>query len=117
MSGIDADFSQFEHAAQDLGRASGRITRKAGKLVDKATFDTERDGMALTPVDTGNLKGSWVTEVRGLVGITGPTAEYAPYVNDGTSRMAGVHFVDTAYENNVIPFLTAMEQLGAEVLP
>lgn len=116
MSGIDADFSQYDHLAIDLGRSGFRITRKALKTVEKATLDTDRDWQALCPVDTGNLKNSGVTEVRGLVGMTGPTADYAPYVNDGTSRMAGRHFVDTAFETNLVPFLTAMDQLAAEVL-
>lgn len=111
------DVTEWADLARDFQRAASGMRPKLERIVTKTTFDTERDGMAFTPVDTGNLKNSWVTTVRPglLLGETGPTAEYAGYVNDGTSTQAPNGFVDKAFAKNVGPFLAAVEKV-AEVI-
>lgn len=115
--GFALDVTEWADLARDFGKSAASMRPKFEAIVTKATFDTERDGMAFTPVDTGNLKNSWVTTVRPglLLGETGPTADYAAYVNDGTSTQAPNPFVDKAFDKNVGPFLAAVEKV-AEVI-
>lgn len=110
--GLILEVTEWADLARDFKRGAASIEPKFLAIVKKATFDTERDGRAFTPVDTGNLKNSWVTEVRGLSGETGPTAEYADYVNSGTSRQAPNPFVDRAFDKNVGSFLDAIEKVS-----
>jgi len=70
--------------------------KKAASKIRKATklgailggTAIRRDGMKITPVDTGNLVNSWygpiveIATVKKLLVTFGLTAEYAPYVHE-----------------------------------
>lgn len=52
------------------------------------------------PVDTGRLQGSISYSVDGKEGIVGSNVEYAPYVEAGTYKMPGRHFLQNAGDSN-----------------
>lgn len=119
---MTSDFSEWNDLAADMQQAADRkVPDTARKIVRKSVLDTERDGRAETPVDTGNLRGSWSSEFTGsnkfvAQGETGPTADYADYVNSGTSRQAPNPFAWRAMDRNTPAFMTAVEALGGEIL-
>lgn len=53
------------------------------------------------PVDTGRLQGSISYEmVSDHEGIVGSNVEYAPYVEAGTYKMSGRHYLQNAGDSN-----------------
>lgn len=48
------------------------------------------------PVDTGRLRNSITHLLKGYDCFIGTNVEYAPYVEEGTSRMKGKHFLRKA---------------------
>tara|TARA_R100001460_G_scaffold36832_3_gene70698 strand:+ start:4498 stop:4836 length:339 start_codon:yes stop_codon:yes gene_type:complete len=58
---------------------------KVQKVVRKATFKAEKDIKEFTPVDTGNLRNSWQSEVKPYIGIVSTNIEYAEPVAYGTN--------------------------------
>lgn len=117
MSTASFDAREWEQFATDLGRAPLRIQRKATQILDKVLADGTREAQAFARVDTGNLRNSIGWErTNAFAGEFGATAEYAPYVEDGTSRMAPHAFVGPAFDRQQPLFVTATEALAAEVL-
>ena len=66
----------------DIGDHFGE---KVQKVVKKATFKAETDIKFFTPVDTGNLRNSWKSEVQPYLGIVSTNIEYAEPVAYGTN--------------------------------
>ena len=66
----------------DIGDHFGE---KVQKTVRKATFKAEKDIKEFTPVDTGNLRNSWKSEVQPYIGIVSTNIEYAEPVAYGTN--------------------------------
>ena len=58
---------------------------KVQKTVRKATFKAEKDIKEFTPVDTGNLRSSFQSEVKPYIGIVFTNVEYAEPVAYGTN--------------------------------
>lgn len=56
----------------------------------------EGHAKALTPVDTGRLKNSISHAADSDAAYIGTNVEYGPYVEYGTSRMAGHHMLKQA---------------------
>ena len=66
----------------DIGNHFGE---KVQKVVRKATFKAEKDIKEFTPVDTGNLRNSFQSEVKPYIGIVSTNIEYAEPVAYGTN--------------------------------
>jgi len=66
----------------DIGDHFGE---KVQKTVRKATFKAEKDIKEFTPVDTGNLRNSWQSEVQDYRGEVFTNVEYAEPVAYGTN--------------------------------
>lgn len=102
-----------------LAAGFARLGATAPPMVATATkatvFGIEADGRALAPVDTGYLRGSISSEFQGgaaaFVGITGPTANYGRYVEEGTSRMGGQPYMTPAAERRMPSYLAAIESI------
>ena len=66
----------------DIGDHFGE---KVQKTVRKATFKAEKDIKEFTPVDTGNLRNSFQSEVKSFIGEVFTNVEYAEPVAYGTN--------------------------------
>jgi HK97 gp10 family phage protein len=110
--------SDLNRLEVDLLAAGPLVAARAAVVVHKNGFDVVRDGQAFCPVDTGNLKNSIGVDFDsdGLGYHAGPTAEYAPYVEEGTSRMAPHAFMGPAFDRNLPSVIGALEILGGTIL-
>lgn len=101
---MDIDASELVELSQDIQAATTTTLQKIRQVVVKATADTKRDAMIKAPVDTGFLRssisGTTVHRAGYSEGTVGASANYAPYVEFGTSRAAPQPFLGPALERN-----------------
>ena len=71
------------------------------KALTEAALIVEGAAKNLSPVDTGNLKGSITHAVGKDDARVGTNVEYAPYVEYGTSKMAAQPYLRPAVDNNI----------------
>jgi hypothetical protein len=69
----------------NLTSISDHFGEKVQKTVRKATFKAEKDIKEFTPVDTGNLRNSFQSEVQDYRGEVFTNVEYAEPVAYGTN--------------------------------
>lgn len=83
-------------------RLGSELARQVADVVAQGGFVMERETKRRTPVDTGALRNGFHTdiEVNGkTVHVTvGNNVSYAPYVEFGTSRMAGRHMLSNGLQ-------------------
>src|SRR4051812_36971581 len=95
----------------DLTQIAGAV----GAAAQRALFQTGADIVdltkQLTPVDTGNLKGSYgaVPVSRDEVHV-GTAVEYAPFVEYGTHRMAAQPHLTPAFAQSESTFAARLKQ-------
>lgn len=114
---MSLDVSQLNILAVDLGATGARTTAAAARVVAKTAADIERDAKAFAPVDTGNLRNSISSSLRGLQAEIGPTASYAAFVEYGTSRTGPAAFMGPALDRNSGAFVDALAALVNGGLP
>lgn len=108
-----SDVSELRRLAVDLGKAASTDTiRKARLAVQKAAADIERIAKLKAPVDTGTLRNSIGSDIRGLTAEIGPTIRYAPFVEYGTARMKPRPFLGPATTVVEPKFEAAIAALG-----
>lgn len=85
---------------------SGKVKAKLGENCEafllEATAEIASQAADNSPIDTGQLKGSWSTEVDGNTGYVGSGLEYAiwqefgtgEYALEGNGRKGGWFYVD-----------------------
>lgn len=110
------DVSELNRLAADLGKVPARTVAKAAAVTKVTAAAIERDGKLFAPVDTGNLRNSISSTVTGLHAEIGPTAEYAAFVEEGTSVMAPHAYMGPAVDRNTPDYVTALEQLAGDIL-
>ncbi len=112
-----SDVSELRRLAVDLGKAASTDTiRKARLAVQKAAADIERIAQLKAPVDTGTLRNSIGSDIRGLTAEIGPTANYGIYLEYGTYRMRPQPYLGPATDAVEPGFVKAMEQIGGNIL-
>ncbi|GEP40112.1 hypothetical protein NPS01_37750 [Nocardioides psychrotolerans] len=120
--GISIDTSELRELAVTLRASSGRVGAQAASALRRTAYAIEADAKALAPVDTGNLRSSIDTDIVGdgrhgaMTAEIGPSADYAPYVEFGTSVSAGQAFMGPAFERQVPGFEKAIEQIVDNIL-
>jgi HK97 gp10 family phage protein len=103
--------ADFEGAG--LGTAA-----KGAALVKRTAFAIEGTAKQFVPVDTGATKNSIGTDTAysGLEATIGPTTEYAPFLEEGTAKMAPYAFMGPAADRHSPDFVAGVEQLGGDLL-
>lgn len=116
------DASELRSLAADLGTVPKIAGQLAKVAVKKAAKDIEATAKTLSPVDTGNLRSSITTSDLRSVSQDSPSAEvrasanYATYVELGTSRMATQPFMGPAADKHEPAFAQAMAQLMTKAI-
>lgn len=120
---MTVDTSELEAFRVGLGRAGVRVGLRGAQIMRAGAFKMERAMKAKAAVDTGAMRNSVSTSLMGdgrstaIVAEIGPTVDYAPFVELGTSVMGAQPFVGPAFDENIGGIMSAVEQLGAELLP
>lgn len=104
---VDVD---VQRAINRLAKYGGRAERGVKQAVAKSTLGIESGAKKRAPVDTGNLRSSIKGDVKGFDGEVTATAEYAPYVEFGTRRMASQPFMGPAAEEERPKFNQALRE-------
>lgn len=68
--------------------------------LEAAAVFVKSDAKNRSPVDTGNLRSSIDHRIAGEQAQVGATAEYAPYVELGTSKQRAKPYLRPAFEEN-----------------
>lgn len=119
---INVDVSELNRLAVTIDNAAKSIGPTGAAVVQKAALDVEATAKAFAPVDTGALRNSIGTDVHGdassrvVLAVIGPTVEYGPYVEFGTSRMAPRAFMGPALDRHTPDFIAALEQVAKKGL-
>lgn len=119
---MKVDTSQLDAVARDLRANAGKVGARAALAFRKTIFDIEADAKDLAPVDTGALKNSIGHDITGdgrfrqMEGEVGGTVDYEIWQEIGTSTQPGKPHLGPAFDRRVPGFLSAVEQLGAEIL-
>jgi HK97 gp10 family phage protein len=111
-------YDDLNRVAADLTKAAARAQYRAPLVVAKAAHDVEAISKSFCPVDTGFLRSSIGVDLDlfSVRAVVGPTAEYGPYVEFGTSRQAPAAFMGPALDRVAPGFVQAIEALGGDVL-
>lgn len=111
FEGID----QLNTVALELERKSGQVGRQTAVVVRRSAHAIEGAGQQLVRVDTGATKNSIGVDFRGdgrfseFSAEIGPTTEWAPFLEWGTSRMAPHAFMGPALDRHSGDFVAAIE--------
>lgn len=110
--------------AVDLLQAGPRAQVRAGLAVRRTAFAIEATAKQLVPVDTGNLKNSIGSSPIGqdralgpgdLDAEIGPTADYAEYVEFGTSQHGPAAFMGPAFDRHAGDLEKALGQAAEDL--
>lgn len=83
-----------------LPQVAQELQSELPRIVRTATFQTERETKRNAPVDTGQLRAGYRSEisVTGRRGEVVTNVEYAPYVEFGTRKMRAQPHLRPAFE-------------------
>lgn len=113
---IRIDLTEIDSLARTLAGKAASVEKAAATIVAAGAFSIERDMKNLVAVDTGATKNSISTDVQGLTAEVGPTTEYAPFIEGGTSRAPAQPFAGPAFDRNLPIIEKAVAKLGAGLL-
>lgn len=110
---IDVDLSRALSRIRNYDNATKNNVKAA---VQASTLAIESGAKRLAPVDTGNLRSSIKGKVAGggYEGEVTATAEHAPYVEFGTSKMPAQPFLLPAGEEETPVFNAALRRAVME---
>ena len=111
---MGADVAQLRSLSAEMVSKATLVETQAIQIVAEHGLSLQALAQMNAPVDTGFLRGSIGIDGTGSLTVEiGPTAEYAPYLEDGTYKMAARPFMGPAADVVEPRFVTALEALGA----
>lgn len=122
MSDFYADVSELNTLAIDFALAGARVGAKAAIAVRKTAHDIEGTAKVFAPVDTGYMRSTIGVDMIGdgrsasIGADIGPTADYAEYVELGTSRNPPQAFMGPAFDRHAWSLEPALAAIGATAL-
>ena len=101
--------SELRGLAKTLRRRAAGLQGRADRAIKKTAYDIVADAAILAPKDTGYLASSISVDFPGLLkAVFGPTANYAGYVEWGTSRMPARPYMHPATDRRLPGLLKAL---------
>lgn len=102
--------TEFINFTEQLSRD---VEDQAKDIVKQATLQTERNAKQLAPVDTGYMRNSISSSFThgGLVGTVTANAEYALFVEFGTTRQPAQPFMFPSFHQNIQQFINDLQGL------
>ena len=113
---------EFRGMADRFRAAPDKAVVMIREATAKAALDTQRVARERAPVDTGYLRSSIAATIDPgstsgvIVGEVTAGAEYAAYVEHGTSRQRPQPFMRPAHEQVRPVFVQMIEQIGGKAL-
>jgi HK97 gp10 family phage protein len=86
---------------RELDRIATHLGTNTREVIEGLAFEVEARAKEFCPVDTGALRASIFTEILqggDVVARVGPSMEYGPYVELGTSRMGAQPYLMPALQ-------------------
>lgn len=116
MADFDIDVAEIRRFERDVEVGAQESVQEARDTVRWATFETESRGKTKAAVDTGFMRNSITSDFRGsnadvAQGETGPDAEYAKWVEHGTSRQPPQPFMGPAGDEVEPAFYERLERI------
>lgn len=109
--------SELRALSADLSSAAAEIRGKASVVVRRSGLAIQNHAAANAPVDTGFHRSAIQMAQEGDLSVAVTAhAEYAIYLEVGTSRMPPQPVMNPALEAVTPSFVSAIEALGGEVL-
>lgn len=105
-----------------LNNAQQRVGSRGAAVVRSTTAKIVRSAKINAPVDTGNLRASISSTITGdgrngtMRAEIGPTAEYAGFVEHGTSRMPAQPYLYPAVDEHAEAYYQALEHIAGDAL-
>jgi len=113
---IRIDLSEVDSLARTLIGKAASVEKAAQTIVAAGAYSIQRTAQSIVAVDTGATKNSIGVDVEGLFAEIGPTTEYAPFLEGGTSTQAAQPFMGPAYDRNLPIIERAVAKLGSGLL-
>lgn len=114
---FDVDVSALVTLSFDLQKAGSKVQEQAGQAVRKTAFAIQASAKEKAPVDTGNLRsGIAVSTGSQYDAEVYAQANYAKFVELGTSRMAPQPFMRPAADEHEPGFISAMQEITGRIL-
>ena len=121
MADIQVTIEGLEGLIKRLAKAKAQ--KHITAAMRKGTLLVERGAKMKAPVDTGRLRSSITSEVRGVgadtVGVVGSNVVYAPYQEFGTRKMPAHPYLRPALaeaKDKILDFFReAMDKLAKEI--
>lgn len=122
MTALTAELNELNQLVATLADKTNGMDSRTSLVVRKSAFDIERIAKTLAPVDTGFLKNSIHTVIqtnnfRVYSAEVIADANYASYVEYGTSRMAPQPYMQPALDRVSPGFIAAMTAIANPLDP
>lgn len=116
------DVTEVHQLAADIDRNAAAVPAQARTVIKKTGFDTvaaiQQGIVDADAIDTGNMLNTTSVDFTddGLGFEAGPTAEYALYVDQGTSEIAPRNFTGPAADRTFPQVPAALAAIGSKAI-
>lgn len=119
MFGLTIEMQGLDKFLSNLGRYTPIAEKWLNTAIKTSIYDIETKTKPITPIDTGRLRSSFVSDFKPLIGTLENIAPYAVYVHEGTRFMEarpfleeGINIIKEKIEEN---FKEAVERTMKEI--